>query len=43
VAQKYWAADRLQIVAVGDASKVEPTLAKLGAVKKFDTEGKEIK
>lgn len=43
VAQKYWAADRLQIVAVGDASKVEPSLAKLGAVKKFDTEGNEIK
>lgn len=43
VAQKYWAADRLQVVAVGDAAKVEPILAKLGAVKKFDTEGKEIK
>ena len=43
VAQKYWAADRLQIVAVGDRSKVEPTLAKLGAVKTFDTEGNEIK
>ena len=43
VAQKYWAADRLQIVAVGDAARVEPALAKLGAVKKFDTEGKEIK
>ena len=42
VAQKYWAADRLQIVAVGDAAKVEPTLAKLGAVKKFDADGKEI-
>ena len=43
VAQKYWAPDRLQVVAVGDAAKVEPALAKLGAVKKFDAEGKEIK
>ena len=43
VAQKYWSPERLQIVAVGDAAKVEPALAKLGAVKKFDTEGKEIK
>ena len=30
VAKKYWAADRLQIVAVGDAGKVEPALKKLG-------------
>ena len=43
VAQKYWAADRLQIVAVGDASKVEPTLKKLGALQEFDAEGKPIK
>jgi zinc protease len=43
VAQKYWAADRLQIVAVGDAAKVEPTLKKLGAVQEFDAEGKPIK
>ncbi len=43
VAQKYWAADRLQLVAVGDATKIEPALAKIGEVKKFDTEGKEIK
>src|SRR6185436_1684083 len=28
VAQKYWAPDRLQIVAVGDQAKVEPTLTK---------------
>src|SRR5262249_55157217 len=40
VAQKYWAADRLQIVAVGDAAKIEPTLKKLGAVQAFDAEGK---
>jgi zinc protease len=42
VAQKYWAPDRLQVVAVGDAAKIEPALAKLGDVKKFDTNGKEI-
>jgi zinc protease len=43
VAQKYWGADRLQIVAVGDASKVEPALKKLGAVQTFDAEGKPVK
>lgn len=43
VAQKYWAADRLQIVAVGDASKIEPALKKLGTVQTFDAEGKPMK
>ena len=43
VAQKYWAADRLQIVAVGDAAKVEPTLSKLGTVQAFDADGKPIR
>lgn len=43
VAQKYWAADRLQLVAVGDAPKVEPTLKKLGNVQAFDADGKPIK
>lgn len=42
VAQKYWTPDRLQIVAVGDADKIAPALAKIGTVKKFDTEGKAI-
>lgn len=40
VAQKYWAADRLQIVAVGDASKIGPTLKKFGTVQEFDADGK---
>jgi len=40
VARKYWAADRLQVVAVGDASKIEPALRKLGAFETYDTEGK---
>jgi zinc protease len=43
VAQKYWAPDKLQIVAVGDASKIEPTLKKLGTVQSFDADGKPIK
>ena len=42
VAQKYWAQDRLQIVAVGDLAKVEPTLKKLGTVQVFDADGKPI-
>jgi zinc protease len=43
VAKKYWGADRLQIVAVGDATKVAPTLSKLGTVQTFDADGKAIK
>ena len=43
VAQKYWSADRLQIVAVGTQSHVEPALKKLGAYRSYDAEGKEIK
>jgi len=43
VAKKYWAPDRLQIVAVGDASKIQPILAKLGTVQAFDADGKAIK
>ena len=43
VARKYWATDRLQIVAVGELGKVEPALKKLGTVQTFDAEGKPIK
>jgi len=43
VAKKYWGADRLQIVAVGDASKIAPALSKLGTVQTFDTDGKPMK
>ncbi|HEY2433077.1 MAG TPA: pitrilysin family protein [Vicinamibacterales bacterium] len=43
VASKYWAADRLQVVAVGDQSKVEPALKKLGVVQAFGADGKPIK
>lgn len=42
MAKKYWSPDRLQIVAVGDASKVEPALKKLGTVQTFDADGKPI-
>lgn len=43
VAKKYWGADRLQIVAVGDLAKVEPALKKLGTVQIFDADGKPVK
>ena len=42
VAQKYWTAARLQIVAVGDRAKVEPALKKLGAVVVYDVDGKVV-
>jgi zinc protease len=42
VAKKYWAPDRLQIVAVGDRAKVEPALKKLGTVQIYDADGKLI-
>jgi zinc protease len=42
VAKKYWAPERLQIVAVGDQASVEPALKKLGPVKIYDAEGKPI-
>lgn len=43
VAKQYWAPEKLQIVAVGDQSKVEPALKKLGTVQVFDAEGKPVK
>jgi zinc protease len=43
VAQKYWGADKLQVVAVGDATKIEPALKKLGTVQTFDAEGNPVK
>lgn len=41
-ARKYLAADRLQIVAVGDPAKVADTLKKLGTVERYDTEGRRV-
>ena len=42
VARTYWAADRLQIVAVGNQAIVEPALKKLGTYQAFDADGKPI-
>jgi predicted Zn-dependent peptidase len=42
-ARKYWAAGRLQIVAVGDATKIAGVLRKKGDLEMFDTEGQPIK
>jgi zinc protease len=42
-ARKYWAAGRLQIVAVGDGTKIADVLRKKGALEMFDTEGQPIK
>jgi zinc protease len=41
-AMKYWAPSRLQIVAVGDASKIAETLRKKGELEIYDTDGKRI-
>jgi len=41
-ARKYWDPSRLQIVAVGDASKVHDILMKFGSVESFDADGRPI-
>jgi predicted Zn-dependent peptidase len=41
-AKKYWGDDRLQIVAVGDGSKLPAILEKYGPVEHYDTEGRKI-
>lgn len=41
-ARKYLDLSSLQIVAVGDASKIRDSLAKYGTVKQYDVEGKEV-
>ena len=40
-AKKYWEPDRLQIVAVGDATKITELLRKKGELEVYDAEGKE--
>jgi len=40
VARKYVVPENLQIVAVGDATKIKPVLDKLGAVEVYGTDGK---
>ena len=42
VGRKYLAADRLQIVAVGDPTKVSDVLRKLGEVETYDADGKKV-
>jgi zinc protease len=39
-AKKYWDSSRLQIVAVGDATKIRDILAKFGNVEVYDSEGR---
>ena len=41
-AKKYWDPSRLQIVAVGDATKIRDILAKFGPVEVFDSDGKPL-
>jgi zinc protease len=41
-AKKYWGDDRLQIVAVGDGTKIGPIVGKYGPVEQYDAEGKKI-
>jgi len=41
-AKKYWDPSRLQIVAVGDATKIRDILAKFGTVEVFDSDGKPV-
>jgi len=43
VAKKYLDLSRLQIVAVGDASKISDVLKQYGTVEVYDTEGKPVK
>ncbi len=40
VAQKYIPVDNLQLIAVGDASKIAEALRKYGPVEPYDAEGK---
>jgi predicted Zn-dependent peptidase len=42
VARKYLDPSKLQIVAVGDAAKIEPGLRKFGPLQLFDDEGKAV-
>jgi zinc protease len=41
-AKKYWDAARLQIVAVGDATKITEALKKLGTLEIYDADGKKM-
>ena len=43
MARKYWDPSRLQIVAVGDASKITDVLRKRGQLEVFDADGNVVK
>ena len=42
VAKKYLDPGALQVVAVGDASKIKPVLEKYGSVEVYDIQGKRV-
>jgi zinc protease len=42
-ARKYWDPSRLQIVAVGDASKITEVMKKKGQLEVYDTDGNPVK
>jgi zinc protease len=42
-AKKYWAPERLQIVAVGDSTKIADVLRKKGDLETYDADGKPMK
>src|SRR5205823_4610136 len=42
VARKYINPDNLQVVAVGDVSKIKPIMEKYGPVEVYDAEGKKV-
>ena len=42
VTRKYLNPENMQIVAVGDVSKIKPVLEKYGPVEVFDTDGKKV-
>jgi len=42
-AKKYWGQDRLQIVAVGDATKISDILRKKGELQIYDVDGNPMK
>jgi len=43
VAKKYVPVDTMQVVAVGDATKIRAVLEKFGAVEEWDTDGRRVK
>jgi zinc protease len=42
VARKYVPLDNVQLIAVGDATKIAPVLSKYGPLEKYDAEGRKV-